>query len=355
MKTHRILELDGLRAFAVLLVVMHHIINWSGNYNVNPTTETIFLTLGEGGVHIFFVISGFIITSLLIREALAFGRVSLRGFYRRRFFRIIPPFAFYLLGLALLCQADYISIKPLSFLWSSLFLGNLGLLGEATTSDGWFLGHTWSLSVEEQYYLFFPPIMVTVLRFRPKLTTLLLLILFFICLLAYKLATEASQHIHLTLINIAVLYPFRYIIVGVLVALHITKVQKIVQNTSALLPTGIIAAILILPFINPQSSFIWLILDGLEAISYGFLVLWFVENPDRCPALRWGWVQWIGACSYSIYLWQQLFTGRSHFYNGWSIAQPSFAIIAIFICAALSYYIVEKPSIRFSRFLSSKS
>jgi peptidoglycan/LPS O-acetylase OafA/YrhL len=354
LKNARILELDGLRALAVMLVVFYHMVNFSGAIPMNNLkVMSLIEFLGSGGVHIFFVISGMIITSLLIRENATKGRVSLRSFYQRRFLRIIPPFAVYLFVLILLCQIGYLTIQPINFLLSGLFLGNLGLFEGTINSGTYFVGHTWSLAVEEQYYLILPPIMVIILRFRLRPINILLVILFGISLIANKLAKEASLHINPALITLATFFHFRYILVGVLMAIHRHTVHKLLKETSGLLALAMVGLIIGISYIHVSAT-ISVLLTGLESILYGLLVAWFIENPEKCAFLRWGWIQWIGTCSYSIYMWQQLFTGKPTCYNGWTIAQSPFAIVAIVGCAALSYYLVELPSIRFSRLHFSK-
>jgi peptidoglycan/LPS O-acetylase OafA/YrhL len=84
-------------------------------------------------------------------------------------------------------------------------------------------------------------------------------------------------------------------------------------------------------------------------MAYGLLVLWAVANPAKCAMLCWGWVQWIGASSYSIFPWQQLFTGKANLYKGWTISALPLLLVPILACAALSYYLIERPTIRISR------
>src|ERR1700683_392352 len=115
---------------------------------------------GPLGVQIFFVISGYIITALMLREHQRNGRVSLAAFYVRRAFRILPPLWLMLATTALLSLAGYIHVGPKSFLMAASFTCNT-----QPTSCGWFAGHTWSVATEEQFYLFWP-LLLTVLGFR---------------------------------------------------------------------------------------------------------------------------------------------------------------------------------------------
>jgi peptidoglycan/LPS O-acetylase OafA/YrhL len=351
MRTNRILELDGLRAIAVIAVIIFHMWGWAGAIpKTNPIVNSLISCFGPAGVYVFFVISGFIITSLLIREQNERGSISLSAFYIRRFFRIIPPLVGYIVGLFLLTQIGYLSVKPINYVWSLLFLGNYGLFDGIGEN---FLGHTWSLSIEEQYYLILPPIMITILRFRMRPINNLLIVLFCISLLSLNIAKTLSVHVYPGLINIAAFFKFRYIIVGVLIALHRGLVQKLVANKSAFLSVTLLLLIFIIHE-YPFPSLLGLLLNGVEPLLWGLFIMWFVENPDKCAFLRWRIVQWIGTCSYSIYLWQQLFTNPATSYNEATISTSPLAIVPILLTGAISYYLIEKPNIRLGRYVSTK-
>ena len=154
--------LDGLRAFSVLGVIWHHT---SGN----PGPDV--LSKGYLGVDFFFAISGFLITTLLLRERRSTGRISLRKFYARRSLRIFPIYyavlaAYVVLTLVLRRGATE----------GETFFGNL--LAFATYTSNWFVDLTqgesvtfyfaWSLATEEQFYLFWPPLLVGLLFLWPR-------------------------------------------------------------------------------------------------------------------------------------------------------------------------------------------
>jgi peptidoglycan/LPS O-acetylase OafA/YrhL len=147
--------LDGLRAAAILAVVWHHAHGWhhelwrdAGGWVENWT----FATRGLLGVDLFFVISGFLIVTLLLRERRRNGTIGLRAFYARRALRIFPPF--YLL-LTLLAAVAYLTPMASSATvrrelpYAALYLSNF----VAMVSP---LGITWSLAAEEQFYLLVP-------------------------------------------------------------------------------------------------------------------------------------------------------------------------------------------------------
>ena len=346
----RIAELDGLRAFAVICVVLYHMSAFSGALPSGPAwSASLIGVLGQTGVHVFFIISGFIITTLLRREAAAKGRVSLTSFYLRRFCRIVPPFAAYLAALLVVGSLGAISVSTSDLLWSALFLGNTNLV----QPEGWFAAHTWSLSVEEQFYLIFPPLFCLGLRFCASRTLYVLGPLYGLCLVSLKLGYELSIHVAPGWINLAGLHHFRYIIIGVLLATHGSSVMRFLTHRSRAWPFVFAVTIVLLQWVSAR-SFVAIAFAAIEPFFCGAFVIWFIQNPTRCSVLRWPAVQWIGACSYSIYLWQQLFTGPAPLYHGWTFTQSPWAIVPLTACAAASYYLVERPSIRLGRLLSGR-
>ncbi|WP_230203278.1 acyltransferase family protein [Parafrankia discariae] len=158
--------LDGVRALAVLCVLVFHMDSLSGGYL---------------GVDVFFVLSGFLITKQLLAERDRTGRVSLRRFYLRRAYRLLP--AFWLLALVGLTTVVVLGIGTagerdefLDSLAASMFyLNNYFQVVRQSTGAGW-LGHTWSLSLEEQFYLLWPLVLIVLCR-RPRLVRRLPLVL----------------------------------------------------------------------------------------------------------------------------------------------------------------------------------
>jgi len=151
--------LDGLRALAVVAVMIYH-------------ADSSWLHGGFLGVEVFFVISGYLITLLLISEFETSGRVSLRQFWIRRFRRLLPAL-FVMLGLLMIyvvigysqaqgrTRGDIIGGLSYGSNWYQIAVGAGYTAGEAFAP----LRHLWSLAVEEQFYLVWPLVMVVVLRF----------------------------------------------------------------------------------------------------------------------------------------------------------------------------------------------
>jgi peptidoglycan/LPS O-acetylase OafA/YrhL len=157
-------EIDGLRAIAVLQVVLYHA-------GVGPGA-------GYVGVDVFFVISGYLITLLLLREWAACGRIDLAAFYARRVRRIFPAALLVvvttLFAGAVLLSPDQFAHMARSAAASALFVANLFFQFASggyfdTRSDEMPLLHLWSLAVEEQFYLAWPALLIVLLKWRSRL------------------------------------------------------------------------------------------------------------------------------------------------------------------------------------------
>ncbi|MDO5613356.1 MAG: acyltransferase [Paracoccus sp. (in: a-proteobacteria)] len=163
LETRHFASLDGLRFICIAAVLWHH-------SDLMRSVDAVLAKRGFTGVDFFFVISGFLITTLLLRERANTGTVSLRGFYWRRFLRIIPIYflavtavaAYYILVKG---QTQYLEILPFYYLFLSNYLPEHIPM----------LSITWSLSVEEQYYVVWPLLLVlTPWRWVPALLVVLI-------------------------------------------------------------------------------------------------------------------------------------------------------------------------------------
>jgi peptidoglycan/LPS O-acetylase OafA/YrhL len=155
-KTRYFPSLDGLRALCVTLVMFNHV-------HVR-TPSHIHAALG---VYVFFVLSGFLITTLLLREEQKGGRISLKGFYTRRFFRIIPVYLFTILLYGLVLVRMHDPARSAQFKaalpWLLTFMEEF-----KPHAAGNIFGHAWTLGIEEKFYLFWPLLVIWLLPFRGR-------------------------------------------------------------------------------------------------------------------------------------------------------------------------------------------
>src|SRR3984885_2047795 len=161
--------LDGWRALSISLVILHH----SQIQLAVPVIGPLFSTLaqfGEVGVELFFAISGLLICSRLLDEESRAGQISVRSFYIRRFFRILPAAIFYLLVIAILAAFQVIPVFPKDWFAALFFFRNYAMLFEYLNHSPlplhWYTGHFWSLSMEEHFYLVLPAVLVIFKRTR---------------------------------------------------------------------------------------------------------------------------------------------------------------------------------------------
>jgi len=352
-KTGYLPTLDGWRAIAILAVLLDHATEYSSlrqHPRVIASTHT-----GPNGVSLFFAISGFLICSRLLEECRVFGRISLRGFYIRRACRILPPAIFYLLVIAMLSLLGIIVVTQSEWWSSLLFFRNY--LPTSSIGRGWggYTIHYWSLAVEEHFYLLWPAVLLFLGKRRAA---------WFALGLSVAIAAWRAWDLHY--------HWFDRLVPGLLFGTR-TDVRL-----DALL-LGCLAA-LILQEDSIRSAFsrgfkpwIWLVCAGayiaiqvmyllhrartysiIESILLPLLVVGTVYRPQTWV----GWLletrplKWIGRLSYSLYLWQQLFsvpTGGS-----WIVVLQRFPvnIALIFFCAWISYRFVERPFIRWGHRLA---
>ena len=163
---NRLPGLDGLRAISVALVIFLHL----GSMSYFPRAHWLHAVAEEGlfGVQIFFVISGFLITWLLLAEEKKRGRIDLGKFYIRRALRILPPALLFLLTLKLLDAFGIVEVGWRDVLYAMLFVRNV-LPGPILTN------HYWSLAIEEQFYLGWP-FLVVLLPSRGRLLVIISMI-----------------------------------------------------------------------------------------------------------------------------------------------------------------------------------
>ena len=170
-------HIDGLRAVAVLLVIFHHLGDWAG------------IRGGYVGVDVFFVISGYLITSI-VKTELESGRFTFGGFYRRRIVRLAPAYFTVLLATTLAALVWMLPAELLAYARSmaasSLFLANFHMWKEIGGYFGADAGtapllHLWSLAVEEQFYLFWPVALLIAHRLLPRRSLPWLVIAVAIC------------------------------------------------------------------------------------------------------------------------------------------------------------------------------
>ncbi len=350
---HRISQLDGWRGISIACVVIGHLLTLRYGVASDSSVGRAVGLLASWGVSIFFVISGFIITKLALSEHKRQGRFSIRDFYIRRSFRIIPPYFFYLGCVAIANGLSWI-VQPFSgVLAAAAFVCNF-----PSPSCTWAVAHTWTLAIEEQFYIIFPLLFIFFNRHIRAVFGTIFCILMALPILRFLLQLEGGWRV------ISSLAPsYGYICVGALAAAHEDKIKslsrghngQIISATVGLLisglflsdavvtvPLGSSAAYLrvLLHIIIPPVGFAWIVAVSVYQSSY------FVRLLATPP------LPFVGTISYSLYLWQQLFTGTQEFYASRS---PLLIWPLMFLVATLSYYVIERPVVRVGKLLMTNT
>ncbi len=340
-------SLDGLRAVAVLMVIVSHLYGWS-SLPQTGWAHDLFVSIGQGGlgVSIFFVISGFLITTLLLQEQERTGTIGLGRFYFRRAMRIFPPYYVYLLVAAAAAWWMHRAIPLKGLLVSAGYISNyVPYTWLGGSPGGWYLLHTWSLSVEEQFYLLWPFLLLLVARRNAvRLAFGILLAAPFArlgmvhLLPLYGVGGQWLRLLHTTL---------DLLVFGGLLAFGLKngRFRERVQRFFHPLPL-LSAFSLLLMYGHIQTHVpLWawgLFGVSLSGASIALLLLWVVLRPEPLVGrlLNLAPLRHIGLISYSLYLWQQLFLGPFWVPSGWK------NLLAVLAAAEASFWIVERPSLR---------
>ncbi|HHF6548316.1 TPA: acyltransferase family protein [Haemophilus influenzae] len=339
-------EIDGLCAIAVISVIIYHLNeNW--------------LSGGFLGVDIFFVISGFLITGIIITE-IQQNSFSLKQFYTRRIKRIYPAFITVMALVSFIASVIFIyndfnklrkTIELAIAFLSNFYLGLTQGYFDLSANENPVL-HIWSLAVEEQYYLIFPLILILAYKkFREiKVLFIITLILFFILLAtSFVSANFYKEVLHQP--NIYYLSNLRFpeLLVGSLLAIYhnlSNKVQlsKQVNNILAILSTLLLFSCLFL--MNNDIAYIPGITLILPCIFTALIIHTTSQNNIVKLCLSNKAIVFIGKISYSLYLYHWIFIAFAYYITGEKqINNQSIAIVIVLtiIFSVLSYYLIEQP------------
>ena len=327
--------LHGVRAIAVFLVILYHFgLPFPGGH----------------GVLIFFVLSGFLITWLLLKENEKSGTVSLRGFYKRRILRIFPAFYFYWIVVIALLLIGHKNI-PWPHAVSSLFyVSNYynAIFGDPNTS----FSHTWSLGIEEQFYLLWPFLFV---RFRHDLKKMTLLLAGIIgAVWIHRCILYFFFHFDQTYFYAAFDTRVDNLMVGCLLAVLMkrgalmgfwrTACRSIVMPLSAC--TLLVLSIFAGPVLIPRyRDFIGFAVDPI-LVAIIIVQMLALSSTVYFRWLEWPSVRFLGDISYSLYLWQQFTLGVTKHLQLIMPVKLMVAVAFTIAAASFSYYVIERPFLK---------
>jgi peptidoglycan/LPS O-acetylase OafA/YrhL len=322
-------QIDGLRAFAVIGVIIHHWTTVSTNFS-------FLMHLGAFGVDLFFVISGFLITTILIKEKNNGKKIieNIKIFYIRRSLRIFP---IYYIFLILIFIFNWTEIKP----------NALSLLGYYFNFDMYFNGwakfsyvqHLWSLSVEEQFYIFWPLIVFLFINknnfyiFIP-----LLIVVSFVFCLSFLLFSPYKE--------VKLFTPFAFMSLFLGSLLSYIKDRNIKVPYSSIFIIVFLSIFLLLKldliphfygkniigYLIPFPSLMFFLLVNKAADGYKGVAKVILENNFLC---------FIGKISYGLYIYHMIIPHL--FFDNISYINIFYNTLILFVIALSSWYLIENP------------
>jgi peptidoglycan/LPS O-acetylase OafA/YrhL len=311
----RIPSLDGLRAISISLVVVGH---WA-ELRYHSDVAGAFANLG---VRIFFIISGYLITTLLLKEHAKTSTIGLREFYVRRAYRILPAAMVFMLPVFVIFWRELTWYHMAA---AALYLANFDF------SHPWFLGHLWSLSVEEQFYFLWPGVLKKWHRHRVAIL---------VGVVAFAPVYRVVCHFLQLHGKADETFPAvaDVLAIGCLLAIFAVRLPRI----RAVWAAGMVVPVVLVPVYVGVLHFhitpmLLLVLWPVMHLSIAGLLLHVVQRPYWI--LNVSPVAWLGRISYSLYLWQQLFAYGQH-------NRPWYFVLFAVGLASASYYLVERPMLR---------
>ena len=332
--------LDGLRGIAVLIVLVGH--------------GPIAFLGGGPGVTVFFTLSGFLITALLLEERRTNGRVDLGRFYARRALRLLPALAVCLVAVAI---GLTVLEMPLTGVWyAALYVANLApALGAKLP----YLSHTWSLSLEEQFYVAWPLTLLLLARLRRPwavaaasgvgiaVCAVLRVVVDRDALLTQPQALQVAFHL---------LWRADALLVGCLLALVLGPALRLPRALIGWAGACGVATVLAAS-LQARSDLYYSVWITAVPLATAAVLVWVlsIETPFS-RALTWGPLRYTGRISYGLYLWHfPIFVLlRRDLEHLPSVVEIAIATAVSFAVASVSYFVVERPFLRLKRRFESR-
>ena len=331
-------SLDGLRAISIALVLLGHLSGTRGFVRVD-------LGIGDYahlGVVVFFVISGFLITRLMLSERAKNSYVSLKLFYARRALRLFPAAYAFIACVCLLWVAGFVQVQGRDIWHAVTYTVNF------EPGRSWEIGHLWSLSVEEQFYLIWPCTFVLSGPRRAGWVAVGAILFGPVARSCAWLLLRGTPYRDLEMFPMVA----DSIAMGCLLAMVCGWLEGKIWYLKLFQPVysaGLLALILV---VNRYMSFTVVSVFGSTVINASVAVL---VHRSVCRSrdwigqvLNWRPIAFVGVLSYSLYLWQQMFLNRSS--AAWINAFPQ--NLAFAAAAALgTYFLLERPLLKLRRHL----
>lgn len=345
-RSHRIPSLDGLRAISIAIVLLAHVAE-TKNLRFEPYSHALY-SFGSFGVKVFFVISGFLITTLLLNEERKRGSISLGMFYFRRTFRIWPVAYTFILVVALMGVWGLVTIPNHNLVYALTFTMNHVRHGT------WATGHLWSLAVEEQFYLVWPLVFLCT-GFRTRWMSCLSIV---IAAPILRITTLLFAPKIYNTMQASLLYVGDAIAIGCLLALFSGQLRQSARaNRFFTSRWFFVVPLFAIAMYSTLETHLW----PKFHFAIGNTISLFCIAATVWRVISWqDWTTrilnsrvfvFVGVLSYSLYVWQQIFLDESG--KLWINRFPQNIVLA-FATATISYYAVEQPFLRLRERISAR-
>jgi len=314
--------------------------------------------VGNLGVKTFFVISGYLITILLLKERANTGKINLRAFYLRRTLRIFPAFYAYIAAMLILSVCGAVVLSWPDILHAVTYTSNYHVDTFASTERmlwAWEFNHLWSLAVEEQFYLIWPCAFVLLGSRKALIMAAIVLLVCPICrgVMWYELEatpTAMTRRLQAVADSLAT----GCVLAGAYHWLGRSRHYYAFVSSRYSLSLSLLGLLASLASASIGKGLYYVVGQTLANVSIALLLDIYVRFPASLGGrlLNWPPLAYVGTLSYSLYLWQEPFLNPmddNSFYTGFP-QNLAFAVTA----ALCSYYIVELPFLRLKTWIATK-
>lgn len=348
--------LDGLRGISIILVIINHL-GWLAKIPYEGFNKRwIQLISGTTGVNVFFAISGFLITLILLREIKKRGGINFKNFFARRFIRLLPPLVVFYIAIMVFMKFEYLAEDYIAVAISFFYLYNFVPKVFHYTSE---LGSTWSLAVEEQFYLMWPFVLMVFPGMRKRIMIICLLVaasigvLYLVDTIEIPFEINGREYTSLRtafFTNRWFLPAIAPIMIGAAFGILLFKNETIYKNLFGKNYLLLLVSVILFCASLYLSNELLRIAFIVQALGASLFLTWIYFNQTSVltKILEFKPLVFIGKISYGLYIYQGLFLGTGPSAE-MDLQEYPINIILTFLVATLSYFFIERKFLRLKK------
>lgn len=346
-KAKEIHSLDGLRAISILLVLIGH-----ASFLYQPSLSVLKAWAGHvqgTGVTFFFILSGFLITGLLIHEKTQNNSIDIKKFYFKRFFRIFPPYYFFLFVILGLVYFEVLTFPFRDFLPALTYTWNY------LPTTTWYLGHTWSLSLEEQFYLIWPILFLFLSLNNLRKSAIILIFLTPVIRVAWYYLFPEERGLMSIMLHTRV----DSLMFGCFLA-YLSKENKIKSLFRYIEKYfGFVLSIIFLFFVSPilkdifRGKYLMTVGYSAECVSICIIIISCLNMSQSnliYKTLNSKLLRHIGILSYGLYLWQQVFLAKELEFGSFELIR----FLYLYVVVLILFVFMEFPVMNLSKSIQKR-